>query len=154
MTLPQELHVGPYRIVPEQITYSATAMPESIRGTTATSWRVQDASGRSIAFRNSRSDAIASAEQMIADSVPIAVTLANGKQVTVLTGVLSRFRGLDEFGYQVYAMDEGSEHMYAVTPCCGASGKGVSDGVACRACYVLVDDYFGGFAKVAVPVLT
>jgi hypothetical protein len=29
------------------------------------------------------------------------------------------------------------------TSCCGASDKGTEDGVACRACYRLIDDYYG-----------
>ena len=33
--------------------------------------------------------------------------------------------------------------IYALTPCCGASGKGVEYGIACRACYCEVDGLYG-----------
>jgi len=41
---------------------------------------------------------------------------------------------------------ESSRIRYYLTECCGASSKGVSAGVACRACYALVSDAMGGAA--------
>lgn len=83
----------------------------------------------------------------------VPVELADGRLVAVVANVAARFCGLDAMGNQVVAMDVGSDWLYALTPCCHASGKGSGDGLTvCRACYVEVDDYFGGPAQVAVPV--
>lgn len=56
------------------------------------------------------------------------------------------FLGYDEYGYRVVEL---GSLRYALTPCCGASGKGAdcNSGVVCRSCYREVDAYFGGPAE-------
>lgn len=48
--------------------------------------------------------------------------------------------GRDEVG--VVAESDG--FRYYLTPCCGASAKGLEDYIGCRACYVEVDPSLGG----------
>lgn len=44
--------------------------------------------------------------------------------------------GLDEDGYPVAAAGyRGDRWYFGLTMCCGASFKGVEDGIVCRACY-------------------
>jgi len=67
-----------------------------------------------------------------------------------------RFRGWDSVGNVVVAMELTgplAAHLFALTPCCQASGKGSDSetGVVCRACYETVDVYFGGPAEITYP---
>ncbi len=39
---------------------------------------------------------------------------------------------------------------YYLTPCCGASSKGMADYVGCRACYHPVDEALGGIPRVVL----
>lgn len=41
-----------------------------------------------------------------------------------------------------------------LTDCCGASAKGVEDGVACRNCYQLIDPRLGGIPRSDGPTFT
>lgn len=57
-----------------------------------------------------------------------------------------RIIGKDKVG-TVAVTDEG--WPFYLTPCCEAAATGSVDGVACKACWHLVDDALGG-----VPVIT
>jgi hypothetical protein len=48
----------------------------------------------------------------------------------------------EEFGYDVAVNNEGD--AFYVTPCCGASSKGMEDYTGCRRCYQEVDPGLGG----------
>ena len=140
-----------YTIGSEMVTFSAGA-PADIAGTTAERWHVTGPKGRRlVSGMRSKSDAEAFVATSVADSKPVKVALANGSTVTLRAGDVASFVGLDRYGYHVYA-DGGMQ--YAVTPCCGATGKGSGDGVVCRSCYREVADYFGGFAEVTVARVT
>lgn len=143
--------VGPFRITSEEFTYSKTAPPE-LRGTRGVSWRVADTrdGDRWVASVQTEAAAIECAERRIREEQPVEIVLADGRTVTVPRGGAERFRGLDRHGHQVYALEEGGDYTFAVTPCCKASAKGGFGGIVCRACYVDVDAYFGGPAEVAV----
>lgn len=137
-----------YQVGSEQVTFSAQAPPE-IAGTTATRWFVADAGGRPIiSGLDSQADAIVALTRRVADEQLTAVTLSDGtvRYMTALTA--KRFVGVDADGDLVVA-----QHglVYALTPCCQASGTGTQSGVACRACYWPVSPKFGGAAVVAVP---
>jgi hypothetical protein len=43
----------------------------------------------------------------------------------------------------VSVIAENDGMIYRLTNCCQASAKGVGAGVACRACYTLIDDEMG-----------
>ena len=83
------------------------------------------------------------------------VALRSGATVDVPTRMAGRFAGLDANGdWIVEDPDLGHGYRYALTPCCHASGKGHEDGIVCRACYQVVDDYYGGPADpVTDPVM-
>lgn len=49
------------------------------------------------------------------------------------------------------AYDPSLNTVYALTPCCGASGKGHEVGVVCRKCYQTVDLVFGDCAVPGDP---
>lgn len=54
--------------------------------------------------------------------------------------------GHDAYGLAYAFASDGT--LYYPTPCCGASAKGLEDGVGCRACYRMIDPMLGG-----VPVI-
>ena len=56
--------------------------------------------------------------------------------------MLARVVGFDEDDYPIaeYVDRESSwRQLYGMTLCCGASFKGLEDGVGCRSCYSLTD---------------
>jgi len=56
--------------------------------------------------------------------------------------IQARVYGFDEDGYPIaeYVDRESSwRQLYGMTLCCGASFKGLEDGVGCRACFSLTD---------------
>jgi hypothetical protein len=146
--------VGPYEIGSEMVTFSDQAEPPEIRGTTAVRWYVAEAaSGRKVVVGlASEAEAVERARLRIAEGEPVEIALVDGRTVTMPRANRALFRGLDADGNGVYAMSEEHAYLYAVTPCCQASGKGSFAGVVCRACHRVVDDYFGGRATLAVPV--
>lgn len=143
--------MGRFRISPEEFTYGDGAPPE-LRGTRGVSWRVVDTrdGDRWVASMHDESAAIECAERRLREEQPVQIVLADGRTVEIPRGEAERFRGLDRYGHRVYALQEGSDLTYAVTPCCNAGAKGGFGGIVCRACYVDVDSYFGGQADVAV----
>ena len=84
-------------------------------------------------------------------------TLPDGTSVQLPAHLDALVRGVDADGDLVAAGDwtkEGEpEFLYLLTPCCQASGKGLSDEateegyVGCRACYQEVDPKFGGILR-------
>ena len=81
----------------------------------------------------------------MSDPTDICLTFANGDQVLVRADLAPRIVGVDYDGDLV-----GEDHgmLYALTPCCHASGKGMGhDGdegyVGCRACHEEVDWKYG-----------
>lgn len=46
--------------------------------------------------------------------------------------------GIDDEGYE-YALDVKDQFQWRITPCCGASDKGMEWGVGCRGCYGEID---------------
>ena len=78
-------------------------------------------------------------------------TLTDGRIVRVPTGVGDRFKGVDADGdvLVIVDLDVADRWLYALTPCCLASGKGLMDEdsdygyVGCRSCYQEVDPKFG-----------
>jgi hypothetical protein len=141
-----------YTIGSEEITYAATA-PAEIAGTTATIWYVRHDDGRKVASGFlSAEEAIRARRERIANETPVTVALANGDTVKVVQGGVDRFRGIDQHGNKVFALDVDSDYTYPVTPCCDATGKGTARGIVCRACWDEVDSYFGGPVAVVVPV--
>jgi hypothetical protein len=87
------------------------------------------------------------------------VLLADGATVEAPTTLLERdmLLGVDADGNLVVHDPDIPDLVYALTPCCNASGKGSANsptGICCRACYQPVDSYFGGPAKVTNPRAT
>lgn len=138
-----------YTIGSEEITFSDKA-PAEIAGTTQTRWYVAAPDGRHvIGGLHTEAEAEVARAERIHNEEPVAVTLANGDSVRVARVALDRFRGIDQYGNKVLAMEVGSDYTYALTPCCDATGKGGERGIVCRACYREVPSYFGGPAEVA-----
>ncbi|MFD9701291.1 magnesium chelatase domain-containing protein [Lentzea sp. NPDC059081] len=81
----------------------------------------------------------------------VQLTLADGGLLYVSPVLASRVRGIDADG-DVLVCDEditradGTEYLVPLTPCCHATGKGVTyseTNVACRRCYQDVDPKYG-----------
>lgn len=99
-----------------------------------------------------------------AEIITIEKTLTDGRVVNVAVGDAEHFRGLDAEGDQmvetdIYPAGDPRNWLVILTPCCNASGKGLSDEdygyVGCRHCYAEVDPKHGGvftLADVVVPV--
>lgn len=91
------------------------------------------------------------------DEPMIDVRLEDGSAVRIPERLNDEFVGIDYDG-DVVIMDEsmtsddGVRYLYALTPCCFGSGKGMDyeTGVGCRGCYREVDSKFGGRADLAV----
>lgn len=49
----------------------------------------------------------------------------------------------DAYGNLVYFVDGNFGMLSRLTPCCGASAKGIEDYVGCRACYAEVEPIYG-----------
>ena len=90
----------------------------------------------------------------------ISKTLTDGRVVSVPEGTADRFRGIDAEGDLLVETDfapvgDPKNFLYALTPCCRASSKGLFDEndfspyVGCRHCYGEVDPKFGGVFTVA-----
>lgn len=62
--------------------------------------------------------------------------MANQLSTTISLG---KFYG--EYGPVEWAINDGI--VFPLTPCCGASAKGMELGLACRACYGDIPDWFG-----------
>lgn len=143
-----------YTIGSHQVTYTDQA-PAEIAGTTATLWFVADKHGRQVhSGLASKAAAVEAMETRLYEDAEIPVALANGVAVYVPRRGADRFRGIDNAGNRVYAMDlPGDDYLVPLTPCCNATGKGSPSptGVVCRACKRTVSSYFGGPAIVAVP---
>jgi hypothetical protein len=76
------------------------------------------------------------------------IILTDGTKVRIPPEEPERFKGLDFDGDMVYAADWDPTYLFALTPCCLATGKGSEDGIVCRNCYRPVSWKFGGTAEV------
>ena len=59
---------------------------------------------------------------------------------------VSRVVGADPAGLEIAVNNEGN--AFYVTPCCGATAKGLEDYVGCRSCYEEIDPALGGIPDV------
>lgn len=146
-----------YVIGSEYVTFGAGAGPE-LAGRTQERWWIRDPDGRKrVSGIRTKADAEDERRRLIADTRTVPVELVNGDLVAVPAGIARDFVGLDEDGDWVCKEDfpDGSTMLYALTPCCHASGKGsvnCETGVVCRACYDEVDPKYGDLVNlVAVP---
>lgn len=139
-----------YTVGSEPITFSAFAPPE-LRGRTEERWYLIDEAGQKVCSgMRTRAEAEEAAVLRALGEQLHPVRLADGRTVPVPLSLLHRFLGVDAHGHRVVC-DHGV--TYALTDCCGASGKGSAGGVVCRACYTPVAWEFGAEATVAVPRL-
>jgi hypothetical protein len=136
------------------ITYSATAEPAEIAGTTQARWYAYDVmTDKDIMSGYETREAIeaAIAEREANEAITTA-TFADGSTRVMTVDTRKMLDGLDSEGNLVVTSDD---ITYALTPCCNASGKGAesSTGVVCRSCYQEVSERFGDTADVATPVI-
>lgn len=124
-----------------------------VDGTEGTRWAVLTDGRKTHSGLPRKTDAFRAACARMRADRPVGIVLADGSKVTVPAGSADSFLGLDADRNQVHRDPDVSGLVYALTPCCNATGKGASvpSGVVCRSCYREVDGYFGGQATVDVP---
>lgn len=133
------------------ITFSPAAPPE-VRGRTLDRWDAHDPTGRLRMGAWDDRDALQVAVlACIEQDAPTTLTFDDGSQRTMRAVIAETVLGLDAAG-DVIARADGI--AYALTPCCFTSATGTTWGIACRACYAEVDDYYGGTPGPVVSVVT
>jgi hypothetical protein len=71
------------------------------------------------------------------------------------TDTSGEFRGYDDEGHKVvvgFVNKDGSEYLWGLTHCCGATAKGTEAGIVCRACYRPCSPSLGGEARLYADV--